>query len=67
MGRNQLVSVSCGRVVAVACDAGWVLVTAEGDAADHELRPGEQVVFRGRGKVVALGRAENSRVRISCR
>lgn len=45
--------------VIVACVAGSLLVTLEGDPEDHVLAPGEALTARRRGRVVvaALGPA----------
>lgn len=48
----------------VSCTAGLLLVTQEGDPADHVLGPGERIRFTGRG-VVALMTFEPAQVRIA--
>lgn len=47
------------RPVVVACVAGALLVTLEGDPEDHVLAPGDALTARRRGRlvVVALGPA----------
>jgi hypothetical protein len=41
-----------GRPFRVACVAGRLWATVDGDAEDHLLLPGEARTFRGRGTVV---------------
>jgi hypothetical protein len=41
-----------GRGLAVTCRSGTLLVTQEGDALDHVLRPGEAFQSAPRGLVV---------------
>jgi hypothetical protein len=43
------------RAVVIACVAGTLLVTLEGDPVDHLLSPGESLTARRRGRVVVAG------------
>jgi hypothetical protein len=44
-----------GSAVVVACVAGSVLVTLEGDPVDHVLSAGDALTARRRGRVVVAG------------
>ena len=43
------------RAVVIACVAGTLLVTLEGDPVDHLLSPGESLTAGRRGRVVVAG------------
>lgn len=39
------------------CQSGWLLVTIEGDAQDHELTPGQTLRLPAKRLVIAEGKA----------
>ena len=63
--RNAAWSAEVGRAgLEVRCAVGALLVTMEGDPADHELSPGEAFVASRRGRLVVWA-LEVARVRVT--
>ena len=63
---KQLFKIAFNKGCKIQCMGGRIWVTAEGIGNDHDLKEGEQVMFRGNSEVVVMGIGDGTTVQVGC-